>query len=140
MRDVRGDVVRRQLKADHGIDVAHVRSICGYLINGETPHERIAERVDDLFADPIIEQGATNTILLTTELFDDAPDAVITVGFKPGVTDNPGKAATDGFQTLFPMDSDAKIATYLTYAFYGLPSECDEAWLAGTLHLSLIHI
>ncbi len=66
MRDVRGDVVRRQLKADHGIDVVNVRSICGYLINGETPHEHIAERVDDLFADPIIEQGATNTILLTT--------------------------------------------------------------------------
>ena len=138
MRDVRGDVVRRQLKADHGIDVAQVRSICGYLINGETTQERIAERVDDLFADPIIEQGATNTILLTTELFDSAPDAVITVGFKPGVTDNPGKAATDGFQTLFPTDSGAKIATYLTYAFYGLPSECDEGWLAGTLHNNLI--
>ena len=50
MRDVRGDVVRRQLKADHGVEVNMVRSICGYLIHGETPHETIAERVDDLFA------------------------------------------------------------------------------------------
>ena len=39
---------------------------------------------------------------------------------------------------MFPADSGAKIATYLTYAFYGLPSECDEAWLAGTLHNTLI--
>ena len=138
MRDVRGDVVRRQLKADHGVEVNMVRSICGYLIHGETPHETIAERVDDLFADPIIEQGATNTILLTTELFENTPDAVITVGFKPGVTDNPGKAATDGFLTLFPTDRGAKIATYLTYAFYGLPADCDEGWLAGTLHNNLI--
>ena len=138
MRDVRGDVVRRQLKADHGVDVTRVRSICGYLIHGQTEQEAIAQRVDDLFADPIIEQGATNTILLSTDMFDGTPDAVITVGFKPGVTDNPGKAATDGFLTLFPHDREAKIATYLTYAFYDLPSECDVAWLAGTLHNNLI--
>ncbi|MGB1420073.1 MAG: hypothetical protein ACPG7K_04785, partial [Poseidonia sp.] len=100
MRDVRGDVVRRQLKADHGIEVSKVRSICGYLINGATEAEAIAERVDDLFADPIIEVGAANTTMLSTSAFDDGPETVITVGFKPGVTDNPGKAATDGFLTL----------------------------------------
>ena len=55
MRDVRGDVIRRQLQADHGISVERVRSICGYLIEGETASESIAERVEDLFADPIIE-------------------------------------------------------------------------------------
>ena len=32
MRDVLGDVVQRQLFADHGIDVGKVRSIRGYLI------------------------------------------------------------------------------------------------------------
>ncbi len=138
MRDVRGDVVRRQLKADHGIDVSRVRSICGFLISGSTEAEAIAARVDDLFADPIIETGAANTTLLSTSVFDDDPDAVITVGFKPGVTDNPGKAATDGFVTLFPEDGDAKIATYITYSFYGLSADVDATWLAGTLHNNLI--
>lgn len=138
MRDVRGDVVRRQLMADHNVAVANVRSICGYLINGETPASAIAERVDDLFADPIIEIGATNTSMLATPTFGDGPETVITVGFKPGVTDNPGKAATDGFLTLFPEDSDANIATYTTYVFYGLPADCDATWLAGTLHNGLI--
>ena len=138
MRDVRGDVVRRQLMADHGLSVATVRSICGYLIHGKTPSSDVAPRVDDLFADPIIEHGLTNTMLVTTESFEATPDAVITVGFKPGVTDNPGKAATDGFLTLFPNDHDARIATYLTYVFYGLPPDCDVHWLAGTLHNNLI--
>lgn len=138
MRDVRGDVVRRQLKADHGVTVANVRSICGYLISGETSSDAIAERVDDLFADPIIEIGAANTAMLTTNTFHESPDTVITVGFKPGVTDNPGKAATDGFLTLFPSDGEAKIATYITYVFYGLPVDCDATWLAGTLHNNLI--
>lgn len=138
MRDVRGDVVRRQLAADHNIHVPEVRSVYGFLVNGETPPETIAARIDDLFADPIIEQGAVNTILLTTEMFSSIPDAVITVGFKPGVTDNPGKAAKDGFTTLFPADMDATVATYQTYAFYGLSEEVDVNWLAGTLHNNLI--
>ena len=85
--------------------------------------------MDDLFADPIIEQGATNTILLTTELFDSAPDAVITVGFKPGVTDNPGKAATDGFQTLFPRT--AALDRYLSHLCVLRPSIRMRRRLAG---------
>jgi phosphoribosylformylglycinamidine synthase II len=138
MRDVRGDVVRRQLKADHGVEVADVRTVCGYLVNGATSTEAISERIEDLFADPIIEEGAANTLLLSTERFATSPDAVVSVGFKPGVTDNPGKAATDGFLTLFPEDREASISTYITYAFYGLPADCDLQWLAGTLHNGLI--
>ncbi|MBQ69945.1 MAG: phosphoribosylformylglycinamidine synthase [Euryarchaeota archaeon] len=138
MKDVRGDVVRRQLAADHNVHVSEVRSIYGFLVNGETTAEPIAQRVDDLFADPIIEHGAVNTILLATEMFSGTPDTVITVGFKPGVTDNPGKAAKDGFTTLFPDDKNATVATYQTYAFYGLPDEIDSQWLAGTLHNTLI--
>ena len=138
MRDVRGDVVRRQLQADHGVSVERVRSICGYLIEGETASESIAERVEDLFADPIIETAGTNINLIETDAFTECPAAVVAVGFKPGVTDNPGKAATDGFLTLFPGDTDARIATYITYVFYGLPESCDVEWLAGTLHNGLI--
>ena len=133
MRDVRGDVVRRQLMADHGLAVGEVRSICGYLIDGSTSAEAISSRVEDLFADPIIEVGATNTMLLATDHFSTPPEGVVSVGFKPGVTDNPGKAATDGFLTLFPEDTSARISTYITYAFFGLPSDCDLTWLASCL-------
>src|SRR5210317_363033 len=138
MRDVRGDVVRRQLMADHGIEVKDVRTVCGYLIDADTPSDAIAARVDDVFADPIIEHGATNELMLSSPFFTNIPEGVVSVGFKPGVTDNPGKAATDGFLTLFPDDRNARIATYVTYAFYGLPNGCDLQWLAGTLHNGLI--
>jgi len=114
MRDVRGDVLRRQLMADHGIEVQEVRTVCGYLIEGDTPSEAIAARVDDVFADPIIEHGATNELMLSSALFETIPEGVVSVGFRPGVTDNPGKAATDGFLTLFPDDRNARIATYIT--------------------------
>ena len=103
LRDVRGDVVRRQLLADHGIKVGDVRSIVGFLISSSISSEEIANRADDLFADPIIEFSCTNELFIAnTGLFNNSPDAVISVGFKPGVTDNPGAAALDGFRTLFP--------------------------------------
>jgi phosphoribosylformylglycinamidine (FGAM) synthase PurS component len=108
MRDVRGDSVRRQLFSDHAVSATEVRSIVGFLIKSDITEEEVAARSDDLFTDPIIEVGFTNTLAMTnSEIFPSAPDCVITIGFKPGVTDNPGKAAVDGFHTIFPQASDA---------------------------------
>ena len=139
MRDVRGDVVRRQLTSDHSIVVPEVRSIVGFLIKSNIDADSISARVEDLFADPIIEDAATNSLMLSSEQhFPTPPDATITVGFKAGVTDNPGSAALDGFRTIFPEAGDDSISTYITYAFFGLSEEIDVEWLAGTLHNNLI--
>ncbi len=64
LRDVRGDVVRRQLSADHNLDFSGVKTIVGFLINSDISHEEIASRADDLFADPIIEHSTTNQSFL----------------------------------------------------------------------------
>ena len=96
MRDVRGNSVKRQLQADHGIEIEEVRSIVGFLIESEIESEKVSSRADDIFADPIIEESTTDSLHLSNkELFSEEPDIVVTIGFKPGVTDNPGKAALD---------------------------------------------
>lgn len=140
MNDVRGDSVKRQLAADCGIEITKVRSIVGFLIASEIDATQINERVDDVFADPIIEESATDSLHLENpDLFPDAPDMVVTIGFKPGVTDNPGKAALDGFRTIFPnAGEDAKISTYITYAFSGVPEGVETDWLSKQLHNALI--
>ena len=140
MRDVRGDSVKRQLAADHAIEIDSVRSIVGFLISSEITAEQIDERADDVFADPIIEESATESLHLENkELFSQSPDMVVTIGFKPGVTDNPGKAALDGFRTIFPEAGEgAKVSTYLTYAFEGVPEGVEVEWLAKQLHNGLI--
>ena len=70
LRDVRGDVVRRRLKADHNLDFTKVRSIVGFLINSDIDATLISERADDLFADPIIEFSTTNqTFLQSNNIF-----------------------------------------------------------------------
>ena len=140
MRDVRGNSVKRQLEADHGIEIGSVRSIVGFLISSEITSEEISERVDDVFADPIIEESATDSLHLENKnLFSSEPDMVITVGFKPGVTDNPGKAALDGFRTIFPEAGElARVSTYLTYVFNEVPKEVEVEWLSKQLHNGLI--
>ena len=140
MRDVRGDSVKRQLEADHSIEIDSVRSIVGFLIDSEITSEEISSRVDDVFADPIIEESATNSLHLdNSELFTESPDITVTIGFKAGVTDNPGKAALDGFLTIFPeAGEDARVSTYITYVFQGVPSEVDADWLSKQLHNGLI--
>ena len=140
LRDVRGDVVRRRLQADHSIQLTEVRSIVGFLINSDITAEQISQRADDLFADPIIEHSLTNqTFLQSKEIFDQVPDAVISVGFKPGVTDNPGKAALDGFRTIFPNASiESDISTYITYAFYGVKDQASPEFIASNLYNGLI--
>ena len=138
MRDVLGDVVQRQLFADHGIDGGKVRSIRGYLIRSKYTASEIEPRVQDIFSDPIIEFGATNiSILEDKNFFPNAPSLTVTVGFKPGVTDNPGAAANDGFKVLFP-EGESSISTYVSYAFLQLPSDVDHVWLASTLFNGLI--
>ena len=140
MKDVRGDSVKRQLVADHGIEISTVRSIVGFLIASEIDSTQVSERVDDVFADPIIEESSTDELHLdNSNLFTESPDMVITIGFKPGVTDNPGKAALDGFRTIFPDAGDeARVSTYITYVFNGVPEGTEIEWLAKQLHNGLI--
>ena len=140
MRDVRGDLVKRQLLADHGIAIGSVRSVVGYLISSDIDPTSIADRVDDVFADPIIEDSITDNLHLENEnIFPGDLDMVITVGFKPGVTDNPGKAALDGFRVIFPeAGADARISTYVTYAFTEVPKGIEVEWLSKQLHNALI--
>jgi len=112
----------------------------GYLIKSNISTEEITERVDDLFADPVIEQSfTTQPALENNELFPTPPDVVVTIGFKPGVTDNPGTAALDGFRTIFPTITPiSNISTYVTYAFFGTPSDLSGEHLTQILHNPLI--
>ena len=127
--DARGDSIRGILSSDYGIDVGRVKVTLGYLIKADLQVEELQRTVYDLFADPIIEHGTCNGNLLDDDnIFPNPPEAIVQVGFKPGVTDNAGQAGLDGLTTLFPELEEARVATTRTYLFWDLPE------------LSLIHI
>tara|TARA_B100000405_G_scaffold21488_1_gene16142 strand:+ start:206 stop:3235 length:3030 start_codon:yes stop_codon:yes gene_type:complete len=139
LQDTRGESIRSMLSADHNLTIETVRSITGYQVKAKLSAEQLLQSLQDLFTDPIIEQGTVNNSLLdVSEIFPEKPDLAIMIGFKPGVTDNAAQAALDGLLTLFPDQEDAQISTTMTYLFWGLPEDLDAHWLANTLHNPMI--
>ena len=138
--DARGDSVASMLATDHGIKVGGVRVNLRYLIKAEMSEEEIERTVYDLFADPVIEIGScTGALLDSNDLFPYPPEAVIQVGFKPGVTDNAGQAGLDGLLTLYPrLARQSQVATSRTYMFWDLPEGTDSSELAAMLHNPMI--
>ena len=134
--DARGESVRSMLKADHGIDVSSVRVILGYQVRSDVSDTEAESLIYDLFADPVIEVGSLDSRML--DVFQSPPEAAIQVGFKPGVTDNSGQAGLDGLLTLFPHQSSAIVATFATYAFWGVDDKISPDELAAILHNPMI--
>jgi phosphoribosylformylglycinamidine synthase len=124
------------LKADHGIDVSSVRVILGYQVRSDVSDTEAESLIYDLFADPVIEVGSLDSRML--DVFQSPPEAAIQVGFKPGVTDNSGQAGLDGLLTLFPHQSSAIVATFATYAFWGVDDKISPDELAAILHNPMI--
>ena len=124
------------LKADHGIDVLSVRVILGYQVRSDISDIEAESLIYDLFADPVIEAGSLDSRML--DVFQDPPEAANQVGIKPGVTDNSGQAGLDGLLTLFPNQSSAIVATFTTYAFWGVDGRISPDELAAPLHNPMI--
>ena len=88
--DAAGEALRRRLAEDLGIAVDEVRVIDVYTIAADlTPTELELVR-RELFTDPIIQESALDAALAKDF------DYVVEVGFRPGVTDNVGRSATEG--------------------------------------------
>ena len=153
LTDARGDSIKAMLESDYSISVDSVRVILGYQVKSDISEEEARRAIYDLFADPIIEFGTLDKSLINNKkLFQKSPEIAITVGFKPGVTDNAGQAGLDGLRTIFPQISEeSQVATTMTYLFWGISNDISPTWLASKLHnqmierasisdLSLIHI
>jgi len=134
--DTRGESVKSMLKADHGIEVPSVRVILGYQVRSDISNIEAESLIYDLFADPVIEVGTMDSRIL--DVFQNPPEAAIQVGFKPGVTDNSGQAGLDGLLTLFPNQKSAMVATFTTYAFWGVDGRISPEELAAILHNPMI--
>ena len=124
LTDARGESIKAMLESDYSISVKSVKVILGYQVKTNITEKEAERAIYDLFADPIIEFGALNQSLIDNKkLFPKSPEIAITVGFKPGVTDNAGQAGLDGLTTIFTEASDeSQVSTTMTYLFWGVPN------------------
>ena len=135
LTDARGESIKAMLKSDYSILVNSVRVILGYQVKSNISEKEAERAIYDLFADPIIEFGALNQSLIDNKkLFPKSPEIAITVGFKPGVTDNAGQAGLDGLTTLFPEVTEVTKFTEVGGIVGGEVQPCG----GGSLWISLI--
>ena len=140
LTDARGESIKAMLKSDYSISVNSVRVVLGYQVKSDISKKEAERAIYDLFADPIIEFGTLDkSVIDNKKLFPKTPEIAITVGFKPGVTDNAGQAGLDGLRTIFPEISEqSQISTTMTYLFWGISNDISPTWLASKLHNQMI--
>ena len=138
--DSRGNSIKKLFLTDHSINIDTVRIALRYDIKSNLNNLQIKRAVSDLFSDPIIEYGVSNSqVLKSNSVFPVKPNLVIHVGFKPGVTDNAAQAALDGLITLYPdISQSSQIFTSKVYMFWGIPADITPEEIAIKLHNPMI--
>jgi len=134
LADPAGTSLVARLRDDLGIHVSDARVFDVYTLRGDfTEYELERARVE-LFTDPVLQVSALNRHLATEW------DAVVEVGFLPGVTDNVGKSALEGLRDLLGRDlgPDARVFKSTLYAFRGIDRDTADRVAGAALGNPLI--
>jgi len=117
--DARGERIRRRIKSDLDFSVNRVRTIDVYTIDAELSREELEAIASGSYLDPISQEYAIDTPLALDF------DWLVEVGFKPGVTDNVGKTATEAAEFALgrSLRDGERVYTSVQYAISGTLSE-----------------
>lgn len=117
VRDAPGENRAREIRDFLNIPVQGVVTRKLYYINAEMTHTQVELAAAELFCDPIIEEYVVNRKLSCEEF-----DYSITVGYKPGVTDNVGKSAAAALKEMLGIEcsGDRGVTTAIRYLLSGV--------------------
>lgn len=114
-RDSRGSGVRQQITDFLNLQIAEVRTRDVYTVAADISG-RQAAAVADALANPVLQRGVAGETL---------PEGncafLVSVGFKPGVTDNVGRSAKEAVSDIIgrPLRDDENIFSSVEYMLYG---------------------
>jgi phosphoribosylformylglycinamidine synthase II len=94
---------------------------------------KVEELARNAFSDSVLELGGSSELLEKIEF-----NYILQVGFLPGVTDNPGKAATEALQLSDPELSKAEVQVYSGHMFL-FEKDVDVEQLKDHLYNPLLH-
>ncbi|MEA3362710.1 MAG: AIR synthase-related protein [Thermodesulfobacteriota bacterium] len=116
VKDARGVRIQRELKEHLQIDLPAVRTLDVYTVDAVLSDAEVEQVAAGPFSDPVIQEYAINQPLASSF------DMLIEVGFRPGVTDNPGRTAREAIQYLTgrPFADGEAVYTSTQYLFSGL--------------------
>jgi phosphoribosylformylglycinamidine synthase II len=135
VRDALGEKVRRRIVEHLRINVDEVTTIDVYIVEGNLSRAEIRQIAEGPLTDPVIQKYGINRGLAA------AFDWLIEVGFRPGVTDNVGRTATEAIRTLLGNGAGktARVYTSRQYVIRGrIRREEAERIASGLLANELI--
>ncbi len=127
VRDALGEKVAGRIGEQLHIEVETVRTIDVYTIEGTVSEQALKEIAAGPLLDPVIQRAAINRGL--AESFD----WLIEVGFRPGVTDNVGRTATEAIRLLLGDGSGVRAYTSRQYVIRGELARRDVERVASGL-------
>ena len=133
IRDALGEKVRRRIVENLRLDVERVDTIDVFTVEGALRKAELKQAAAGPLSDPVIQRHAINRGLAETF------DWLIEVGFRPGVTDNVGKTATEAIELLIGKRTPLKVYTSRQYVLRGKIGRDDAERIAsGVLANELI--
>ncbi len=135
VRDALGEKVRRRIVEHLRIHVESVRTIDVYTVEGDLSRDEIRRIAGGPLTDPVIQRYAVNRGLAASF------DWLIEVGFRPGVTDNVGRTATEAVRTLLGNGRGEGVRVYTSRQYVirgGIGREEAERIASGLLANELI--
>ncbi|MFO7831831.1 MAG: phosphoribosylformylglycinamidine synthase subunit PurS [Desulfuromonadaceae bacterium] len=120
VRDARGERVRQEIYDHLGIELNEVRTLDVYTIDASLSSEELQSAAAGPFSDPVIQDYGVDKALARDF------DVLVEVGFRPGVTDNPGRTAREALEYILGRKLEAQEAVY-TSVQYLLSGDVDKA-------------
>jgi phosphoribosylformylglycinamidine synthase len=127
VRDALGEKIASRIIGQLHMNVGKVRTVEVYTIEGDLSAGELKTIATGPLLDPIIQHCAINRGLA------DKFDWLVEVGFRPGVTDNVGKTATEAIRLLQEKDRPVRAYTSRQYAITGKLSRKDVERIASGL-------
>ena len=118
LTDSYGEQTRNSIKTDLHLPVREVRTIRVYTVEADISDEQLEAAARGPFSDPVTQDYSLRPLALDWDL---PFDWLIEVGFRPGVTDNEGRTATQALEYLYnrKMQDGEKVYTSLQYLLSG---------------------
>jgi phosphoribosylformylglycinamidine synthase len=115
IRDPLGEKVRRKIQNDLGLSIKSVRTISVFTLDMELSEKELEMVATGPFLDPIIQEYRIDQPLARDF------NALVEVGFKPGVTDNIGKTSKEAMEWRLGrrLKDEEKVYTSVQYLFGG---------------------
>ncbi len=120
LKDPQGDKTTKRCKEDLKQPVEAIRTIKVYLLDCDNLSKDILEQAAfGPFSDPVTQIASIDRPLIKDLPFE--PDWIVEVGFRPGVTDNEGKIATEALSLMLRggLGPEEKVYTAIQYCMKG---------------------